>query len=71
MGMKNLPDIARNLIEAGLSPDTPAALVHWGTTAKHRSLAATLGTLHEEGVRQGFTNPPSSSWARSSPCATA
>ena len=57
MGMKNLPDIARNLIEAGLSPDTPAALVHWGTTAKHRSLAATLGTLHEEGVRQGFTNP--------------
>ena len=32
-------------------------LVHWGTTAKHRSLAATLGTLHEEGVRQGFTNP--------------
>ena len=38
MGMKNLPDIARNLIEAGLSP-------------------ATLGTLHEEGVRQGFTNP--------------
>ncbi len=57
MGMKNLPDIARNLIEAGLSPDTPAALVHWGTTAKHRSLAATLGTLHEEGGRQGFTNP--------------
>ena len=57
MGMKNLPDIARNLIEAGLSPDTPAALVHWGTTAKHRSLASTLGTLHEEGVRQGFTNP--------------
>lgn len=37
MGMKNLPDIARNLIEAGLSPDTPAALVHWGTTAKHRA----------------------------------
>lgn len=31
--------------------------MHWGTTAKHRSLAATLGTLHEEGVRQGFTNP--------------
>lgn len=57
MGMKNLPDIARNLIEAGLSPDTPAALVHWGTTAKHRSLASTLGALHEEGVRQGFTNP--------------
>lgn len=57
MGMKNLPDIARNLIEAGLPADTPAALVHWGTTAKHRSLAATIGTLPEEAVKNGFTNP--------------
>ena len=57
MGMKNLPDIARNLIDAGLSADTPAALVHWGTTAKHRSLAATIGTLPDEAVKQGFTNP--------------
>ena len=57
MGMKNLPDISRNLIAAGLPADTPAALVHWGTTAKHRSLAATIGTLPEEAVRQGFTNP--------------
>ena len=57
MGMKNLPDIARNLIEAGLPADTPAALVHWGTTSKHRSLAATLGTLPAEAVRQNFTNP--------------
>ena len=57
MGMKNLPDSSRNLIEAGLPADTPAALVHWGTTAKHRSLAATIGTLPEEAVRQGFTNP--------------
>ncbi len=57
MGMKNLPKITTNLIDAGLSPDTPAALVHWGTTAQHRSLAATLGTLHEESQKQGFTNP--------------
>ena len=57
MGMKNLPEIAKNLIKAGMAPTTPAALVHWGTTARHRSLAATLATLHEEGVKQGFTNP--------------
>ena len=57
MGMKNLPEIAKNLMAAGLAPDTPAALVHWGTTARHRSLAATLATLHEEGVKQRFTNP--------------
>lgn len=57
MGMKNLPDIARNLMEAGLPGDTPAALVHWGTTARHRSLTATLASLPEEAVRQGFANP--------------
>ncbi len=57
MGMKNLPDIAANLCKAGMSADTPAALVHWGTTAYHRSLVATLGTLAEEGKKQGFTNP--------------
>lgn len=45
MGMKNLPDIARNLIAAGLPDDTPAALVHWGTTARHRSLVSTIGEL--------------------------
>ncbi len=57
MGMKNLPHIAENLINAGLSPHTPAALVHWGTTAHHRSLAATISTLADEGKKQGFTNP--------------
>lgn len=57
MGMKNLPDIAANLIAAGLSADTPAALVHWGTTTKHRSLVSTLDKLHAEALAQGFTNP--------------
>ncbi len=57
MGMKNLPDIAKNLINAGMAKDTPAALVHWGTTSKHRSLVATLSTLPQEAVQQGFTNP--------------
>ena len=57
MGMKNLPDIARNLIAAGLPDDTPAALVHWGTTARHRSLVSTIGELPEAAVANGFTNP--------------
>ncbi len=57
MGMKNLPNIAENLIQAGLDPKTPAALVHWGTTAKHRSLVAPLDTLYVESQKQGFTNP--------------
>jgi uroporphyrinogen III methyltransferase/synthase len=57
MGMKNLPEISRKLIEAGLSPDTPAALIHWGTTPRHRSLVSTLEKLPQEAEAQGFANP--------------
>ena len=57
MGMKNLPDIARNLIDAGLKPDTPAALVHWGTTDHQRSLTSTLADLPDAARREGFANP--------------
>lgn len=57
MGMKNLPNIARNLMDAGLKPDTPAALVHWGTTDHQRSLATTLADLPEAARREGFANP--------------
>ena len=45
MGMKNLPDIARNLLDAGLDPRTPAALIYRGTTPRQRSLVATLREL--------------------------
>lgn len=57
MGMKNLPDISRNLINAGMSSDTPAALIHWGTTDHQRSMASTLGDLPQAAVREGFSNP--------------
>lgn len=57
MGMKNLPEIAAKLMEAGMSGDTPAALVHWGTTDRQRSLASTLADLPDAAVREGFTNP--------------
>jgi uroporphyrinogen III methyltransferase/synthase len=57
MGMKNLPDISRRLIDAGMPAATPAALVRWGTTGRHRSLVSTLGALPEEAVRHGFSAP--------------
>ena len=37
--------------------DTPAALVRWGTTCRHKSLTATLATIPEEAARHGFTPP--------------
>lgn len=57
MGMKNLPDIARKLIDAGLAPGTPAALVRWGTTPRHRSLVSTLESLPRDAVDHGFAAP--------------
>ena len=57
MGMKNLPDISRKLIDAGLPGTTPAALVRWGTTGRHRSLVSTIGELPEEARRHGFSAP--------------
>lgn len=57
MGMKNLPDISRNLLEAGMAPQTPAALIYRGTTPAQRSLVATLATLPKAAVDAGFSNP--------------
>ena len=57
MGMKNLPEIAARLMEAGMDGGTPAALVYWGTTNRQRSLASTLADLPDAAVREGFTNP--------------
>ncbi len=57
MGMRNLPFIVERLLEAGMAPGTPAALVYRGTTPRQRSLVAELASLPEEARRQGFTNP--------------
>lgn len=57
MGMKNLPEISKNLIKAGMDPKTPAALVHWGTMPNQRSLTATIEDLPDAAIREGFKNP--------------
>ncbi len=57
MGMKNLPDIARNLLDAGMDPDTPAALIYRGTTPHQRSLVSTLAQLPTAAIEAKFTNP--------------
>lgn len=57
MGVKNLPDICRKLIERGKPEDTPAALVRWGTTGRQAVLTGTLATLPEL-ARLGQVAPP-------------
>jgi uroporphyrinogen III methyltransferase/synthase len=57
MGMANLPRIAENLIRSGLDPQTPAALIHRGTTPRQRSLVSTVAQLPEAARDKGFVNP--------------
>ncbi len=45
MGLSSLPDISKNLIEQGLSADTPAAAVSRGTTEDQRQCVSTLAEL--------------------------
>lgn len=57
MGVKTLPSIAHALIAGGLSRDTPAAAVQWGTHARQKTVVATVGTLAERASAEGLTAP--------------
>ncbi len=57
MGMGRLSAIARRLIAAGRPADQPAAAIQWGTTARQRSVVATLGTLSQRVQDEGLGNP--------------
>ncbi|WP_367306957.1 uroporphyrinogen-III C-methyltransferase [Alicyclobacillus acidocaldarius] len=57
MGVGELPRIAEELQARGVSADTPAAIVAWGSRAKQRSLRATLATLAAEAERRGIGSP--------------
>ncbi len=45
MGVTALPTVVEHLIEAGMPPDTPAAMVQQGTTAAQRTVVSTLSRL--------------------------
>jgi uroporphyrinogen III methyltransferase/synthase len=57
MGVKNLPQIAAALIAHGKDPQTPAALIRWGTTADQETLTGVLGDIAAKAAAQGFTPP--------------
>ncbi|MBN2736632.1 MAG: uroporphyrinogen-III C-methyltransferase [Spirochaetales bacterium] len=57
MGVKNLPTIVEKLKTAGRSGDTPAALVHWGTTNQQMTVTGTLNNIVYE-VNKKEINPP-------------
>lgn len=57
MGVTALPQIAQGLLNAGMDPETPAAVVESGTTPMQRRLDATLATLRREAVRMEIRSP--------------
>jgi uroporphyrin-III C-methyltransferase len=57
MGIHNLGYIVDELTKAGLSVETPIALVRWGTRPEQEELIGELGTIVEEVEKVGFRAP--------------
>ena len=45
MGAERIGPIAEQLVAHGMSPDTPVAMVRWGTLGRQQSLEGTLATI--------------------------
>jgi len=57
MGVKRLPDIVDALRAGGMSPETPAAVIEWGTYPRQRTVTATLATLVERARAERIAAP--------------
>jgi len=57
MCVERLHEIADKLIEHGLSGDTPAAMISWGTYGKQKSVSGSLATLSDLAVKAGIQSP--------------
>ena len=57
MGIRTLPEIVRNLVEHGRSPDTPAAVIRMGTTPEQLTVTGTLADIVARIKEAGLTPP--------------
>jgi len=57
MGVKNLHGITAQLITHGKNPETPAALVRWGTRPDQKTIVGTVGTIADLAAEQGIKPP--------------
>jgi uroporphyrinogen III methyltransferase/synthase len=57
MGVANLPEIVRNLIQHGRSPATPIALIQWGTFQHQQVVSGTLATIVKQVEASGLSAP--------------
>jgi uroporphyrinogen III methyltransferase / synthase len=57
MGVKNIDVITEKLIENGRSPDTPVAVIRWGTRPDQKTVIGTLKNIVEQ-VKEKHIKPP-------------
>ena len=53
--MKSLPEIVDSLVAHGRSPETPVALIRWGTTNDQETVVGTLADIKQ---RASLLKPP-------------
>lgn len=57
MSVSSLPRICRGLLDAGMAPDMPAAVIEKGTLPRQRKLVSTLEKLPSEAEKAGVKSP--------------
>jgi len=57
MGTENLGDWTKSLIAHGMAPETPVAVVQWGTLGKQKSVSGTLVTIAKLAAEKKISPP--------------
>ncbi len=57
MAVKNIEDVSGRLIENGKDPDTPVAVIRWGTRSEQRTIVSTIRDIPET-IKNSEIRPP-------------
>jgi len=57
MGTENLGDWTKSLIAHGMPPETPVAVIQWGTLGKQKSVSGTLATIAKLAAEKKISPP--------------
>ena len=57
MGTERLADWAKSLVAHGMSPDTPLAMIRWGTMGRQQTVTGTLATIAGLAAEKKLSSP--------------
>jgi uroporphyrinogen III methyltransferase/synthase len=57
MGLERIGQITQSLIQGGLAPKTPAAVIHWGTTEQQKTVTGTLQDIAARTKKERLSSP--------------